>query len=206
MWTLMEKSVILKICFYLKQVPLVSITEEEPHLGRGAHAWPRSAAHWPVGAEVTTEGAALTPGWMALVPGEKRQARVSFSSRWAPLGGCRGWLLTFLCAAGWGPILSLPVAAVAASLARCHPQSFMQNEKVHARLPAGRNPKRRVSVPGRESVSPRKETLWPETCSPTGAPGAWASLWCLCCARDISGWRWVRESGSVLRITLNCWH
>lgn len=38
MWTLMEKSVILKICFYLKQVPLVSITEEEPHLGRGAHA------------------------------------------------------------------------------------------------------------------------------------------------------------------------
>ena len=86
----MEKSVILKICFYLKQVPLGSITEEEPHLGRGAHVWPRSAAHWPVGAEVTTEGTALTPGWMALVPGEKRQARVSFSSRRAPLVGLQG--------------------------------------------------------------------------------------------------------------------
>lgn len=89
-WTFMEKSVILRICFYLKQVPRASITEEEPHLGRRAHAWPRSTAHWPVGAEVTTEGVALTPGWMALAPGEKRQARVSFSSRWAPLAGFQG--------------------------------------------------------------------------------------------------------------------
>lgn len=37
-WTFMEKSVILRICFYLKQVPSVSITEEEPHLGRRAHS------------------------------------------------------------------------------------------------------------------------------------------------------------------------